>query len=57
MDDGIEGAKRRIAAAATATPDFGVAAFCGLAQPSRQEGARPHTMEEIFELHRKVAEI
>ena len=57
MDDGIEGAKRRIAAAATAIPDFGVGAFCGLAQPSRQEAARPHTVKEIFELHRKVAEV
>jgi hypothetical protein len=57
MDDGIEGAKRRIAAAATALSDFGVGAFCGLAQPSRLEAARPHTVEEIFELHRKVAEI
>jgi hypothetical protein len=57
MDDGIEGAKRRIAAAAMAIPDFGVGAFCGLAQPSRQEAARPHTVEEIFELHRRVAEV
>ncbi len=57
MDDGIEGAARRITAAATVIPDFGVAAFCGLAQPSRQEAARPHTVEEIFELHRKVAEV
>jgi hypothetical protein len=57
MDDGIEGAKRRLEAAATAIPSFGVAAFCGLAQPSRQEAAQPHTVKEIFELHRKVAEL
>ena len=36
MDDGIEGAKRRMAAAATPTPKSGIAAFCGLAQPSRE---------------------
>jgi hypothetical protein len=57
MDDGIEGAERRMAAAATAISDFGVGAFCGLAQPSRQEAVRPHTVQEIFELHRAVAEL
>ena len=57
MDDGLEGARRRIAAAASAITDFGVGAFCGLAQPSRQEAAHPHTVEEIFALHRKVAEL
>jgi hypothetical protein len=57
MDDGLEGARRRIAAATSAIADFGVGAFCGLAQPSRQEAAHPHTVEEIFELHRKVAEL
>jgi len=57
MDDGLEGASRRIAAAASTVADFGVGAFCGLAQPSRREAARPHTVEEIFELHRKVAEL
>jgi hypothetical protein len=57
MDDGLEGAKRRIAAAATAIPDFGIGAFCGLAQPSRREAARPHTVDEIFALHRQVAQV
>lgn len=57
LDDGIEGAKRRVAAAATAVKNFGVSAFCGLAQPSRQEAELPHTLEEIFELHRQVAEL
>jgi hypothetical protein len=57
MGDGLEGARRRIAAAASAVTDFGVGAFCGLAQPSRREAAHPHTVEEIFALHRKVAEL
>jgi hypothetical protein len=57
MDDGLEGASRRIAAATSAVTNFGVSAFCGLAQPSRQEAAHPHTVEEIFELHRKVARL
>ena len=32
-DDGLEGARRRIAAARTALPEFGIASFCGLGNP------------------------
>jgi hypothetical protein len=34
QSDGLEGAKRRIAAARISLPDFGVAAFCGLGNPA-----------------------
>lgn len=65
--DGIEGARRRIAAARAALPEFGVASFCGLGilaegsairtgdslhEDLRNAGAE---LEEILELHREVA--
>jgi hypothetical protein len=34
QSDGLEGAKRRIAAAQTSLPEFGLAAFCGLGNPA-----------------------
>lgn len=37
QSDGLEGAKRRIAAAAAFLPDFGVASFCGLGNPAVAE--------------------
>ena len=55
--DGIDGARRRVTAAAKVRPDFGIAAFCGLAQPSRQEEAHPHTVEEILHLHRDASQL
>lgn len=55
-EDGQEGAVRRVRAAAKSCADFGVAAFCGLAQPSRKEFERPHTVGEIFDMHRHAAE-
>jgi hypothetical protein len=33
LADGIEGAKRRIAMASAAVPDFGISMFCGLGRP------------------------
>lgn len=57
LQDGIGGARHRIRAAAASRPDFGIAAFCGLNQPSRQEYMHPHSVDEIFEIHRKVDEI
>jgi hypothetical protein len=56
VEDGVKGAVRRARAAAEVRSDFGVAAFCGLAQPSRAEFANPHTIDNIFEIHREVAE-
>jgi len=56
LQDGVEGAQRRLRAAAKSYPNFGIATFCGLAQPSRQEYAQPHSVDDIFEIHRKVAE-
>jgi len=57
LQDGIEGARRRIRGAAKSWPDFGIAAFCGSNQPSRREYLHPHSVDEIFEIHRMVAEI
>jgi hypothetical protein len=51
MTDGIEGAKRRVAAAKRAVTDFGIAAECGL-------GRRPpETIPALLALHRAVAEL
>lgn len=54
-EDGGEGSERRIQAAAKHYPNFGVAAFCGLAQPSRVEFRNPHSVGDIFEMHRAAA--
>jgi hypothetical protein len=68
--DGLEGAKRRIAAAQTAVPDFGVASFCGFGNPVTSKDQSPiragkalhedmregaARLEEIMALHRDVA--
>lgn len=57
VQDGLEGARRRIRAASQSYADFGVASYCGLGYPSRTEYAHPHTVDEILELHRQVAEL
>jgi hypothetical protein len=47
--DGLEGARRRIAAAERAVKDFGVATECGF-------GRRPvGTLPDLLRLHREVA--
>ena len=48
--DGLEGAKRRIAAASRHVRDFGVAASCGLGR------RKPADIPGIFALHKDVAE-
>src|SRR6185437_15922178 len=49
LTDGVEGAKRRIAAAKRAAADFGIATECGF-------GRRPpETIPLLMELHRDVA--
>jgi hypothetical protein len=68
--DGLEGAKRRIAAAHTAVSDFGVASFCGFGNPVTSKAQSPiragkalhedmregaARLEEIMALHRDVA--
>jgi hypothetical protein len=68
--DGVEGAKRRIAAAKTALPEFGVASFCGLGNPGAikppsdvRVGEALHEelrtggsdLEDVLDLHRAVA--
>ena len=51
LTDGVEGAKRRLAAAKRVVQDFGVATECGL-------GRRPpETIAEVLVLHRKVASL
>lgn len=49
--DGIEGAKRRLAAAKKVLSDFGVATECGLARRPRE------TIAELLTLHRRIAEL
>jgi hypothetical protein len=49
--DGIEGAKRRVAAAKKVVSDFGVATECGLARRPRE------TIPELLALHREIAEL
>ena len=49
LGDGVEGARRRIAAAQRAVPDFGIATECGF-------GRRPpETVRPLLELHERVA--
>jgi hypothetical protein len=55
--DGIDGARRRVGAASQVRADFGIASFCGLGQPSRQEEERPHALAEILKLHREAAQL
>lgn len=52
--DGIEGARRRIDAAAEFRSDFGVAHFCGLFPIF---GVDPGRLDEILDLHRQVASL
>lgn len=56
-DDWLEGAKRRSAAAAKVYPNFGVATFCGLSQPSCHEFVEPHSIAEILNWYRQVADL
>jgi hypothetical protein len=71
LADGIEGAKRRIAMAAAAVPDFGISMFCGLGRPSTALARGPsshskpivpalrratsETIGEVLDLHRQAA--
>jgi hypothetical protein len=69
LADGVEGAEKRIALAKTAVPDFGVSFFCGLGMPPAPGAAAaappipalrrgtPETIDEVLDLHRKVAEL
>jgi hypothetical protein len=50
LTDGLEGARRRMAAADTVVTDYGVATECGF-------GRRPpHTILPLLDLHRTVAQ-
>ena len=49
--DGVEGARRRLAAAQRVVTDFGVATECGLGRRS------PGTIPSLFALHREIAEL
>ncbi|MBV8055481.1 MAG: hypothetical protein JO071_09615, partial [Deltaproteobacteria bacterium] len=49
--DGLEGAKRRVAAASGVISDFGIATECGLGR------RRPDTISELLRLHREIAEL
>jgi hypothetical protein len=54
-DDWLDGARRRVQAIERHHPNFGVASYCGLHQPSQKEEANPHSVDEIFRLHLEVA--
>ncbi len=49
--DGVEGAKRRVAAATAVRPAFGVATECGFGRRD------PATVQPLLRLHRQVAEL
>ena len=69
LADGLEGARRRIAAAKTAVSDFGVSMFCGLGRAAapriapyspvvpQLRRATPETIGDVLDLHRAVAEL
>ena len=71
LSDGLEGARRRVAAAQTAVSDFGVGHFCGLraasagpdmgqmapSTPPRISRATPDTIGDVLDLHRQVAQL
>ena len=50
LTDGVEGTTRRIAAARTSVPDFGVATECGLGRRD------PATIPELLQLHAEVTD-
>jgi methionine synthase II (cobalamin-independent) len=47
--DGLDGAKRRIAAANSVTSDFGIATECGMGR------RKPETIRDLLRLHREIA--
>jgi hypothetical protein len=49
--DGLDGAKRRLAAAKSAVTDFGIATECGLGRRA------PDTIRPLLRLHREIAEL
>jgi hypothetical protein len=51
LTDGLEGTKRRVAAAKRVVKDFGVATECGFGRRS------PGTIPGLLELHREIAEL
>src|SRR3954451_19589812 len=65
LSDGLDGARRRVAAAQTIVPDFGVGHFCGLraaggptantgpAEPPRIPRATANTIGAVLDLHRQ----
>lgn len=53
--DGVEGARRRIAAAGKVLPKFGVATECGMGRRPAERGGGTDTFERLLELHREVA--
>ena len=71
--DGVDGARRRIAAAEKAVAGFGVASYCGLGRPPSPEARGPsahahppipalrrattETIGDVLDLHRAVAEL
>jgi hypothetical protein len=71
LADGVEGAKRRIAAAETAVTGFGIGSYCGLGRPPAAVAQGPSfhthppipalrratsdTIGEVLDLHRAVA--
>lgn len=55
VDDGVEGARRRIAAAEKYRKNFGIAAYCGLAGMSRKQYTNPLSIGEVLDIHRDAA--
>ena len=86
LQDGIEGARKRIALAKQVVPNFGIAMFCGMGMPPAEGGpeaqrralgfhpiksafapeapthpglrrATPENIEDVLDLHRRIAEL
>jgi hypothetical protein len=54
--DGVEGAKRRIAAARRHAGSFGVATECGMGRRPPERGGAETTLRELLRIHAAVAE-
>ena len=73
IEDGVEGARRRIADAEQYVSDFGVGSYCGLGRPATATARAPiahsvppipalrrataETIGAVLDLHRSVAEL
>ena len=53
--DGVEGSRRRIAAASRVVREFGVATECGMGRRPPERGGAPDRLRELLQIHAEVA--